>query len=220
MQAVCEAATDGVETRRGEPLGEITRSKDSDVAARALEILVPQSEVEMFARRGGNRHGDACPWLRDPGQFTNRTAIVVDVLHDFRTDDSVETLVGEGEMEGIPLEHGAHPILFFTTFAQVLRGRAHRVEIEIEPDDRRAARHGAEAMSSFAAAGIEEPMPRLDVKPLEIDGQQHESPPRRHRPVAPRPGPTEKRVQRAREPRAPYASSPPDRAGLPTSHPP
>lgn len=70
METVREAAAEGVEARRGEAFGQIAWLEDSDMAARALEILVAKAEIEMLAGRRGNRDGDAGAGRGDSREFT------------------------------------------------------------------------------------------------------------------------------------------------------
>jgi hypothetical protein len=171
MESMSEAAADRVEPGGCHSFGEFTRLEDADMAAWALEVLVAQAQVEMFTRCGRDGNGDLRSGLRDAGKLAKRAAIVMDVFHDFGADDSIERGVGEGKMEGVALRHLRKAAVLTPAFSQILGSVAHRIEIEVEPDHRRAARERPEAMSPLTAARVEEQMSGLDIKPLEIDGE-------------------------------------------------
>jgi hypothetical protein len=65
--------------------------------------------------------------------------------------------------------------------SQVVRVGLQGGAIEVEAYDVSAAFQGAKAMPSLAATRVEDHLARTDPKSLEIDGEQHESFPRKPR---------------------------------------
>ena len=166
------------EPGRGERARQLARAEDADVAARALEVVVAEPQVEALAGRG--RDGDREPPARPQHarELARRAAVVVHVLHHLGADHAVEARVAEGQGEGVALEHAREAPDLAAARAERPAGRAQRGAVEVEADHARAALERAEAVASLAAAGVEEQVAGRDPKPLEVDGEQHAASPR------------------------------------------
>ena len=121
-------------------------------------------------------------------------AIIVHVLHHLGADHLVEGLVGEGQVEGIAVDHLAHRVELDGAISQGADGSRERLAIQVEAHHVGAALECAKAVASLAAARVEEALSGADPKPLEVDGEQHARSLRGRRP-GPRPPPVNRRYR-------------------------
>jgi hypothetical protein len=105
----------------------------------------------------------------------------VDVFHDLGTDDLVECSIRKRELKRVSVNHRTHPTALGSALSQAVRVGLEGGAIEIEAYDVSAAFQGAKAMPPLAATRVENLLAGADPKSLEIDGEQHESFPRKPR---------------------------------------
>ena len=104
--------------------------------------------------------------------FTKRYGVTRLVWYELHQSMDA-AIVRERQMKGVALEHRAHLARFAPSVAQILGGRADRIKVEVETHDGRPAIERPETVAAFAATRVEEKLPGLEIKPLEIDGQKH-----------------------------------------------
>ena len=105
----------------------------------------------------------------------------MNVLHDFGTDDFVEGSIRKWKLKCVAVNQRAQAIALGSALLQIQGVGLEGGEIKVEANDVSAALEGAKTMPPFATTGVEEPLARANPKSLEIDGEQHESFPRKQR---------------------------------------
>ena len=105
----------------------------------------------------------------------------MDVFHDLGTDDFVERSIRKRKLKCVSLDQRTQTTALGSAPSQAFRAGLERGAIEVEAYDVSAAFQGAKAMPPLAATRVENLLSRANLKSFEIDGEQHESFPRRSR---------------------------------------